>query len=151
AINLDRTLLCPDQTISQFTYTILRQIQAAGIIIVLISAYPPRVARKITQEIGITGLAICCDGAIVYDLDQERIVQHTPISPRLALRLIQKLRQELPDLSFACESPSQFKCDPYYLHLTSTPKHKYSTFHVSDALAFCNEPLTKLIALHPIY
>jgi Cof subfamily protein (haloacid dehalogenase superfamily) len=151
ATDLDGTLLRPDKTISRHTYTILQHIQAAGIVIVLISARPPRVVRKIAQEIGVTGLAICCNGAITYDLDQETIVQHTPISPKLALRLIQRLRQEVPGLSFACESPSQFKCEPHYLHLCSTPKHKHSTFHVSDALAFCNEPLTKLIALHPTY
>jgi Cof subfamily protein (haloacid dehalogenase superfamily) len=151
ATDLDGTLLRPDKTISQYTYTILQQIQAAGIVVVLISARPPRVIRKIAQEIGITGLAICCNGAITYDLDQEMIVQHTPILPNLALRLIQRLRQELPGLSFACESPSQFKCEPRYLHLCATPKHKQSAFHVTDALAFCNEPLTKLIALHPTY
>jgi len=151
ATDLDGTLLRPDKTVSRYTSTILQRIQAAGVVVVLITARPYRVVRKIAQEIGITGLAICSNGAITYDLDQEAIVQHTPILPKLASRLIQRLRQEIPDLSFACESPSQFKCEPYYLHLCSTPKHKYSTFHVSDALAFCNEPLTKLIALHPTY
>lgn len=151
ATDLDGTLLRPDKTISQYTYTILQRIQAAGIVVVLITARPPRVVRKIAQEIGVTGLAICCNGAITYDLDQETIVQHTPISPKLALQLIQRLRQEIPGLSFACESPSQFKCEPHYLRLCSTPKHKYSTFHISDAQAFCDEPLTKLIALHPTY
>lgn len=151
ATDLDGTLLRPDKTISQYTYTILQRIQTAGIVVVLISARPPRVVRKIAQEIGIAGLAICCNGAITYDLNQEMVVQHAPLSPKLALRLIQRLRQELPGLSFACESPSQFKCEPHYLRLCSTPKHKQSAFHVTDALAFCNEPLTKLIALHPNY
>jgi Cof subfamily protein (haloacid dehalogenase superfamily) len=130
---------------------ILQQIQAAGIIVVLISARPPRVVRKIAREVGITGLAICCNGAITYDLDQEIIVQHAPLSPELALRLIQTLRKEVPGLSFACESSSQFKCEPHYLHLCSIPTHKQSAIHVADALAFCNEPLAKLIALHPTY
>jgi Cof subfamily protein (haloacid dehalogenase superfamily) len=151
ATDLDGTLLRPDKTISQYTYTILQRLQAAGIVVVLISARPPRVLRKIAQEIDVTGLTICCNGAITYDLDQEKIIQHAPISPELAFRLIKKLRQELPGLSFACESPSQFKCEPRYLHLCATPKHKHSAYHVTDALAFCDEPLTKLIALHPTY
>jgi Cof subfamily protein (haloacid dehalogenase superfamily) len=151
ATDLDGTLLRPDQTISQYTYTTLQQIQAAGIVVVLISARPPRVVRKIAREVGITGLAICCNGAITYDLDQETIVQHTPLSPELALHLIQTLRQEIPGLSFACESSLQFKCEPHYLHLCATPKHKQGAFYVADALAFCDEPLTKLIALHPTY
>src|SRR5690348_978874 len=85
ATDLDGTLLRPDKTISQYTYTTLQRLQAAGIVVVLISARPPRVVRKIAQEIGSTGLAICCNGAITYDLDQEKIIQHTPISPKLAL------------------------------------------------------------------
>jgi Cof subfamily protein (haloacid dehalogenase superfamily) len=151
ATDLDGTLLRPDNTISQYTYTTLQRIQAAGIVVVLISARPPRAIRKIAQKIGITGLAICCNGAITYDLDQEKIIHHAPISPELAFHLIKKLRQALPDLSFACESPSQFKCEPRYLHLCATPKHKHGAYHVTDALAFCDEPLTKLIALHPTY
>src|SRR5689334_1469659 len=104
ASDLDGTLLRPDGTISKQTITLLQDIQRAGITVVLVSAQPPRIVRKIAQMARVTGLAICSNGAIIYDLDQESIIQHTCLLPKLATYLVHTLRREIPNLCFACES-----------------------------------------------
>lgn len=149
ATDLDGTLLRPDGTISSGTYTILQEIQKAGIIVVLVSARPPRVLHKIARASGIIGLAICCNGAIIYDLDQEIIIQHAPLMPELAARLIQTLREKIPNLCFACECGLEFKCEPDFYSLN--PVKEQISPHIADALTFCNEPITKLIMLHATY
>ncbi|MFK4034975.1 HAD family hydrolase [Nonomuraea wenchangensis] len=37
--------------------------------IVFVTARPPRGVREIAEQAGVTGTAICSNGAIVYDLD----------------------------------------------------------------------------------
>jgi hydroxymethylpyrimidine pyrophosphatase-like HAD family hydrolase len=83
---------------------------------------------------------------MVYDLDSDTIVQHWPLSPTLARRLIITLREAMPDLTFACECGLEFVCEPDFYRLSSL-KGKI-TMRIDDALSFCNQPLTKLIALH---
>lgn len=153
ATDLDGTLLRSDKTISQRTYTILQRVQQAGWTIALVSARPPRILRQIAQNAGVTGLAICCNGALVYDLRNERVVQHTPIDPRLTLPLIEKLRQELPGICFACERELHYICEALYYQ-----QRKVSSLEardvipiMEDALVFGRQPLTKLIAFHPLY
>jgi Cof subfamily protein (haloacid dehalogenase superfamily) len=149
ASDLDGTLLRPDGTISKQTITLLQDIQRAGITVVLVSAQPPRIVRKIAQMARVTGLAICSNGAIIYDLDQESIIQHTCLLPKLATYLVHTLRREIPNLCFACESGLAFQCEPDYLRLCQI--QELFPPSINDALVFCKEPIIKLIALHPTY
>jgi len=146
ATDLDGTLLLPDGTVSARTHAVLQRVQEAGVTVVLVSARPPRVLRQIAHALDINGLAICCNGALVYDLDSDTIVQHWPLSSTLARRLVVTLREALPDLSFAGECGLEFVCEPDFYRLSSL-KGKI-TMYIDDALSFCNQPLTKLIALH---
>jgi len=146
ATDLDGTLLLPDGTVSTRTLAVLQQIQEAGIMVVLVSARPPRVLQQIAHMLGISGLAICCNGALVYDLDAYNIVQHWPLSSHLARRLVITLRDALPDLSFACERGLEFVCEPNFYRFF--PLKAKMTMYIEDALSFCSQPLSKLIVLH---
>jgi Cof subfamily protein (haloacid dehalogenase superfamily) len=117
--------------------------------VVLVSARPPRVLREIAEALDISGLAICCNGGLVYDLDADCIVQHWPLSPDLARQLITILRSTFPDLMFACEYGLEFACEPDFYRFTPIAVNK--ALYIDDALSFCNQPLTKLLALHSTY
>ena len=79
AIDLDGTLLRSDQTVSERSKTAIATARSAGLEVVVATARSPRSTRALASEAGIGGLAICANGAIVYDLDEERIVRHTPL------------------------------------------------------------------------
>lgn len=149
ATDLDGTLLLPDGTVSSRTYEALQRVQKAGMMVVLVSARPPRVLREIAQSLDISGLAICCNGALVYDLDADTIVQHWPLSPALARQLITILRRAFSNLMFACEYGLEFACEPDFHHLSLIAEKK--AMYIDDVLSFCNQPLTKLLALHSTY
>jgi Cof subfamily protein (haloacid dehalogenase superfamily) len=146
ATDLDGTLLLPDGTVSARTHAVLQRVQEAGMKVVLVSARPPRVLRQIADILSISGLAICCNGALVYDLDSDTIVQHWPLSSHLARRLVITLRKAIPDLTFACECGLKFVCEPDFYRFF--PLKVKMAMYIDDALSFCNQPLTKLIALH---
>src|SRR5579871_6208537 len=88
ATDLDGTLLRQDKLISSRTLQALERAKALGAMLVLVTGRPPRTFLPIARELGVSGLAICSNGAIIYDLDQEAIIQHAPIAPAVAARLI---------------------------------------------------------------
>jgi Cof subfamily protein (haloacid dehalogenase superfamily) len=149
ATDLDGTLLRPDGTVSSRTHEALQRVQDAGMTVVLVSARPPRILREIARALDISGLAICCNGALVYDLDGDTIVQHWPLSATLARRLITILRNTFSNLMFACECGLEFACEPDFHRLSLIMEKK--AVYIDDALSFCNQPLTKLLALHSTY
>jgi len=166
ATDLDGTLLRDDKTVSQRTRAALAAAQAAGIIVVLVTARPPRVAREIAALLA-TGttvdtvntrgtphahpaheLAICCNGALVYDLTHDTIAQHDPLTADDAARIVRELRLRAPGVAFACEQGLRFGCEPAW-RAQSVATRADDDAHIADALTLCREPVTKLIARHP--
>jgi len=147
ATDLDGTLLRDDRTVSARTRRTLAQATAAGVTLVLVTARPPRFVRALADELGLTGVAICCNGAIVYDLERDELLEHTPIPAPDAIALALGLREVAPGIAFAIESGLTFGCEPAYLSLgaLSQPQDEF----LADAEILCARPLTKLIARHP--
>jgi HAD superfamily hydrolase (TIGR01484 family) len=100
AIDLDGTLLRSDQTVSERSKTAIATARSAGVEVVVATARSPRSTQALAAEAGIGGLAICANGAIVYDLDDERIVRHTPLRAATAHRLVLGLRERFPGIVF---------------------------------------------------
>lgn len=73
ATDLDGTLLRSDDTISERTRSAIRAASERGIHVVLVTARPPRSVRWIAERLDVTGLAICSNGAIAYDLASDTI------------------------------------------------------------------------------
>ncbi|MCF8504377.1 MAG: HAD-IIB family hydrolase [Caulobacter sp.] len=67
ATDLDGTLLRNDGSISGRTRNAIADAQAAGLQVVFVTARPPRDVAAIASHLGITGMAVCSNGAIVHD------------------------------------------------------------------------------------
>ena len=148
ATDLDGTLLRPDGTISARTQAALARAQARGMTIVFISARSPRSVRVYAAEAGVNGFAICANGAIVYDLERSRIVDHHALDPAMARRLVLGLRERAPGTSFACERELVFSCEPLYDEHNPYADRDLD-YARADALELVADPLTKLIVRHP--
>jgi Cof subfamily protein (haloacid dehalogenase superfamily) len=147
ATDLDGTLLRADETISERTRQALQQVQAAGATVVLVSGRPARTLRLVAQHVGVTGLAICGNGSVIYDLEHDAIVQQASIAPELVTRLVIQFREVLPGVSFAFESGQHISMEPAYFALRlRVPKVQPI---LGDALEFAQQPVAKLIVLHP--
>lgn len=146
ATDLDGTLLRRDATLSQHTISALQSVREAGMIVVLVSARPPRILCRIAQEAGIGGLALCCNGAMLYDLDRDCALQSVAIQPEQTQWLIATLRAEMPELYFAVEDGLEVTCEPGYYH-KFTHKHK-GKLRVVDSVSVAGGPVIKLMARH---
>jgi len=149
AVDLDGTLLRSDGLISARTRNALAHAEARGLTIMPITARPPRRVRLVAQATGLTGVAICSNGGLVYDLRTERVVRQTRLSPALTAELVARLREALPGVRFLIEAGLQYGCEPHFDIPAEHPRDRDDPhMRRDDALALCAEGVTKLIVQH---
>jgi HAD superfamily hydrolase (TIGR01484 family) len=109
ASDLDGTLLRSDGTVSTRTVSALRAAEDAGISVVFVTGRPPRWLGEVAEATGHTGLAICSNGAMVYDLHAERVVESFPIPEDVVRTTLALLRGALPHVRFAAEYAAGYR------------------------------------------
>jgi hydroxymethylpyrimidine pyrophosphatase-like HAD family hydrolase len=114
AFDLDGTLLRSDGSISARTLAALAATRAAGLHLVAVTARPPRRVRALVHDTGLNGVAICSNGAVVYDIDHDTIITATAIPVERACALIARLRAALPGVAFGIEAGTRYGCEPHY-------------------------------------
>lgn len=145
ASDLDGTLLRSDGSVSERTLAALARTVETGIRFVLVSARSPGWLAPEAARLGLDGIGICANGALVYDYEAERVLIHRSLEPETARELVHGLRREAPGVVFGCKRPSGFIAEPSYRSLDESP----DSIPRADALAFLAEPVTKLIVQHP--
>jgi Cof subfamily protein (haloacid dehalogenase superfamily) len=140
ATDLDGTIVRSDGTISART----REALALPPTVVIVTGRPPRWMHDIATRTGHHGLAVCANGALVYDLRTETIVESHPLGVDVARELVQSLRAAIPGLGFAVETvDSEFGHEPAY-----RPRWSADGALVADVETLLSQPLAKLLARH---
>lgn len=148
AIDLDGTLLRSDGSLSQRTRNALAMAAEVGWEILIVTARPPRFVQRLAESAGFSGHIVCCNGALVYDLDTGAIERHSPIATDEVVSLVKRLRVELPDVRFAVERGLEFGWEPEYATGAGDQYASDVDAIIADALTLCAEPVTKLIIQH---
>jgi Cof subfamily protein (haloacid dehalogenase superfamily) len=104
ATDLDGTIVRSDGTISTRTVQALLAAERAGATVVLVTGRPPRWITGIAEQTDHHGIVICSNGAIVYDLHAEVILESTLIPVDTVVKVVDILSTALPDLGFAVEN-----------------------------------------------
>jgi hydroxymethylpyrimidine pyrophosphatase-like HAD family hydrolase len=154
ASDLDGTLLRPDETVSERTREAIVAVRRAGITLVLVTGRPPRALAPIAARIGVGGIAICANGAVVWDLDAGTMVDVTPLAADLAAGLVRELREAIPGVLFAVELEHGFGREAGWTDGTGPPRPRLverETPEVleADALEMVTGPVVKLLVRHP--
>lgn len=150
AVDLDGTLLRSDLSLSDRTRAALDLAATRGVTVVIATARSPRSVRAIAADAGLAGLAICANGAILFDLTAERIVEHRPLSAETVRRLARELREQLPGIVFGWEHELRFGSEPAYEAQREErwwprPEGSYAPCEVDE----WELPVTKLIGRLP--
>lgn len=128
ATDLDGTLVRTDGSVSDRTRHALRRAEEAGAIVVFVTGRPTRVMADIVRQTAATGLAICANGALVYDLDAGVPVRETTLDPTAAVRLAAAIRESVPDVAFAVESGLRFGREPQFRTMWPDPDELVADF-----------------------
>jgi Cof subfamily protein (haloacid dehalogenase superfamily) len=113
ATDMDGTLLRRDDSVSATTVRELERWRADGVPIVLATGRPPRWMRDIREVVPI-GTAVCCNGAVLFDLERFEILDELALDPERLRVITAELRDAHPDMWFAVEYGFEFLHEPHY-------------------------------------
>jgi hydroxymethylpyrimidine pyrophosphatase-like HAD family hydrolase len=146
ASDLDGTLLRPDETVSERTRDAIAAARRAGLTLVMVTGRPPRSLAPIAAHIGLGGIAICANGAVIWDLDAATMVDTSPLAAELAADLVHGLRRAIPGALFAVELERGFGREAGWTDGTLLPAPNALE---ADALELVTGPVVKLLLRHP--
>jgi Cof subfamily protein (haloacid dehalogenase superfamily) len=116
ATDLDGTLLRSDGTVSSRTRAALEAAEAAGLVVVFVTGRPPRWLDDVVEQTGHLGVAVGANGAVIYDLRTEEIVQAHTIEVDAVHAVAAEIRVAFPEVAYAVEYVDGFAAEPDYVH-----------------------------------
>lgn len=153
ACDLDGTLLRSDGTLSRRTIAAIAAIQAAGWDFVMVTGRPARRVVSIAEEAELTGIALCSNGALAFDLESRAMVDGQAIDPGTAAALITDLRQAIEGVAFAFELGLMFGREETYPLRPIEREMRTNALveeRIGDALELASSPVHKLIVGHAL-
>lgn len=144
ASDLDGTLVNSAGGVSARTRLALDGVRERGALLVFVTGRPPRWMNQVAEETGASGLAICANGAMVYDLGTRQVVRQHVLDAASAERLVEAIRAEIPGVTFAVESGLSFSHEPGYVPSWPAPDTA-----VAEADQLLRDPVAKLLVKHP--
>jgi len=116
ASDLDGTIVSHKGEISQRTIAAFTRAHDLGVHVFFVTGRPPRWMGEIREAFGFGG-AICCNGAMLYDLVNDAVLEEWMISIDDQLEVVRRMRIAMPEMSFAVESN-----DHYHREIAYIPK-----------------------------
>ena len=112
ASDVDGTLLGPDGHVSPRTRAAVARVEEGGALFVLVTGRPPRWLAPLRDELDHHGVAVCANGAVLYDLASGETLREDTLPGDVAEAMVQRLREEVPGVAFAVEGTSGFGHEP---------------------------------------
>lgn len=147
ATDLDGTALRTDGTVSPRTAAAFARVEEAGAMLVFVTGRPPRWMRPVAGAVRHRGLAVCANGALIYDLHTERIVKSHLIDPEVLEEVVAQLRANVPGLTFSVEYEGGYARESDFR--LGTWDRRSAVGAAADCETLTSRACVKLLALHP--
>jgi Cof subfamily protein (haloacid dehalogenase superfamily) len=153
ATDVDGTLLDPADRVTPRAAAVIDRLVAAGVEFVLVTGRPPRWIPPVLRELPIARLAICANGAVLYNAVDDRVLWSRTLPVGTLAELAEATADVLPGSGLAVErvgasaddsSVAQFVAEPAYVHAWPNPDH--SSVERPELLA---QPAIKMLARAP--
>lgn len=141
ATDLDGTIVQHDGTVTRRTVEALAAVEEAGWHLVLVTGRPPRWMAPVVEATGHRGRAICANGAFVYDLRTEQVVESFLLGADVAREVAARLREVMPRAAFALETEDGFRREDAYAARWPTP----AVHRVDRVERLLDVPVAKLL------
>lgn len=156
ASDLDGTLLAPAPglRVTPRVRAALRAVQDRGVVVVLVSARNWRSIEEVADLAGVGGLAICSNGAVVYDLASRRVRHSHAVDVEVVRAFVDRVRDALDaEVCFGWETAQGAFRDEAYHRAATASGVTYSPVYtnvieVVPTIADDHQ-VTKLLVRHP--
>ncbi|NKV88676.1 Cof-type HAD-IIB family hydrolase [Rhodococcus hoagii] len=132
ASDVDGTLIDDDERVTARTRAAVRAVVESGTPFVLATGRPPRWLAPVVDGLGFAPLAVCANGAVLYDAATDRVLSASTLSVETLAWLADLVDYELPRAGLAAErigtsahdtATAQFVSAPGYEHAWLNPEH----------------------------
>lgn len=141
ATDLDGTIVSHEGVISQRTIDALTRARDLGVHVFFVTGRPPRWMGEIREAFGF-GAAICCNGAMLYDLINDVVLEEWMISIDEQLEVVRRMRIAMPEMSFAVESNDHFHREIAYVPKWDVGLDNIGTERIEDVIS---KPALKIL------
>jgi Cof subfamily protein (haloacid dehalogenase superfamily) len=152
ASDVDGTLLDPMERVSDRTARTVQRVVANETPFVLVTGRPPRWMPDVVHGLGVAGVAVCANGAVLYDAAADRVLHSQEIDALMLHDVVRELRLELPGCAFAVERTTDGARDrPHDQFLAEADFRRVwpnTDIHVAGLDEVTGKPAVKLLVLH---
>jgi Cof subfamily protein (haloacid dehalogenase superfamily) len=130
ACDVDGTLFDENETITPRTRDAVRAAVDAGARFIVATGRPPRWIRPVVDELGLAPMAVCANGAVVYDAATDRVLSARTLAVDVLGELAEIATRVIPGAGLAVErigarahdtATPQFVSSPGYEHAWLNP------------------------------
>ncbi|KUN00496.1 hypothetical protein AQI95_34700 [Streptomyces yokosukanensis] len=148
ATDLDGTLLRGDATVSPRTLGALRRAKAAGAEHVIVTGRPARGCLPFFTALAYTGLAVCGQGAQIYDAGRGRLLCGTVLDRPAAQATLRRLTARVGQLDLAVvtsgEEAEFVVCDGF----CRGDERELAPYRTADRARLWERPVDKVLLRH---
>ena len=153
ATDVDGTLLDPDERITPRTRQAVAAAVAGGAHFVLATGRPPRWIPPVVEALGFAPMAVCANGAVIYDAATDRVISARTLPVDVLTELAEIAVRVVPGAGLAVErvgrsahdtATPQFVSAPGYEHAWLNPDNTEVSYQ--DLLS---APAVKLLVRKP--
>jgi Cof subfamily protein (haloacid dehalogenase superfamily) len=126
ACDVDGTLFDENETITPRTRDAVRAAVAAGAKFVVATGRPPRWIRPIVDELGFAPMAVCANGAVIYDPASDRVVSARTLPVDALAELAELAVRVIPGAGLAVERIGRSAHDTATPQFVSSPGYEHA-------------------------
>ena len=126
ASDVDGTLLNDDEAITERTRAAVGAAVSGGATFVLATGRPPRWIAPVVDALGFAPMAVCANGAVIYDPASDRIVSARTLSPEALGALAEVATRVIPGAGLAVERIGRSAHDAATPQFISSPGYEHA-------------------------
>jgi Cof subfamily protein (haloacid dehalogenase superfamily) len=126
ACDVDGTLFDENETISPRTRDAVRAAVAAGTQFVVATGRPPRWIRPVVDALGFAPIAVCANGAVLYDPANDRVLSSRTLAVDTLAELAELATRVIPGAGLAVERIGERAHDTATPQFISSPGYEHA-------------------------
>lgn len=126
ATDVDGTLLDDDERVTPRTRQAVQAAVASGVQFVLATGRPPRWVPPVVEALGFAPMAVCANGAVIYDPDQDRIISARTLDIDVLTELAEMATRVIPGVGLAVERVGRTAHDAATPQFVSSPGYEHA-------------------------
>jgi Cof subfamily protein (haloacid dehalogenase superfamily) len=126
ACDVDGTLFDENETITPRTRDAVRAAVAAGAYFLVATGRPPRWIRPVVEALGFAPMAVCANGAVIYDPESDRVLSARTLAVDTLAELAELATRVIPGAGLAVERIGERAHDTATPQFISSPGYEHA-------------------------